>query len=209
MAAILSRPQCAVSQEPEKSASYRYKRWPVMRALWQAAHGLRRVDFRKIYPNWHQHKLSDYKTDNWQNYHNWTDITIRQYTSALCDCLVNWKLYSSDVNSVRFTFSKISYIKLIEFTGNKANLRDLIAATGLVILLKYGSNCQSFCPWNLEIWRMTLKNNRAPLPHYVKHCASFQSHRRIQTGVTVWKRSIRVKIGDFLSRVTLKFDGWS
>ena len=49
---------------------------------------------------------------------------------------------------------------------------------------------------------------RAPLLYYVKLCASFQSHGWIQTGVTVWKRSIRVKIGDFLSCVTLKFDGW-
>ena len=39
-------------------------------------------------------------------------------------------------------------------------------------------------------------------------CASFHSHQWIQTGVTVQKRPIRVKIGDFLSRVTLKFDGW-
>ena len=31
----------------------------------------------------------------------------------------------------------------------------------------------------------------------------------IQTGVTVWKSSIRVKIGDLLSRVTLKFYGWA
>ena len=39
-------------------------------------------------------------------------------------------------------------------------------------------------------------------------CASFHSHQWIQTGVTVQKRPIRVKIGDFLSRVTLKLDGW-
>ena len=55
---------------------------------------------------------------------------------------------------------------------------------------------------------MTLKNDRAPLLYYIKLCASFQSHRWIQTGVTVRKRSIRVKIGDFLFRVTLKFDEW-
>ena len=51
---------------------------------------------------------------------------------------------------------------------NKANLRDLIAVTGLVILLKLDSN------------------------------------RR----VTVWKRLIWVKIDDFFSCVTLKFDVW-
>ena len=45
---------------------------------------------------------------------------------------------------------------------------------------------------------MTSKNNRAPLLYYIKLCASFQIYRRTQTGVTVRKRSIRVKIGDFL-----------
>ena len=55
---------------------------------------------------------------------------------------------------------------------------------------------------------MTLKYNRAPLLYYIKLCASFQIHQWIKTGVTVRKRSNQVKIGDFWSRVTLKFDGW-
>ena len=55
---------------------------------------------------------------------------------------------------------------------------------------------------------MTLKNNRAPLLYYIKLCAAIESHWYIQTGVTVRKHSIRVKIGNFLSRVTLKIDGW-
>ena len=84
----------------------------------------------------------------------------------------------------------------------------LIAATRLVILLKLDSNRRFFIPCDLEIWWMTLKNNRAPLRYYIKVCASFQIHRWIQTGVTAGKRSIQVKIRDFLSRVTLKFDGW-
>ena len=54
---------------------------------------------------------------------------------------------------------------------------------------------------------MAIKNNRALL-YYAKLCTSFQIHRWFQTGVTVQKHSIRVKIGDILSRVTLKFDGW-
>ena len=65
-----------------------------------------------------------------------------------------------------------------------------------------------FVPCDLEIWWMTLKNNRAPLLCRFKLCASFHSHRSFQTKVTVWKHSIWVKIGDLLSRVTLKFDGW-
>ena len=97
---------------------------------------------------------------------------------------------------------------------------------------------QFLVPCDLEIWRMTLKNNRAPLLSNIKLYVSFHHHMWIQTGVTVrkrlswvvtsvtltfdlrpwsfaWtlpskvqKRSIRVDIGDMLSRVTLKFDGW-
>ena len=55
---------------------------------------------------------------------------------------------------------------------------------------------------------MTFKNNRTPLVCYFKLCAAFRSHWWIQTGVTVRKRPIWVKINDFFSRVTLKFDGW-
>ena len=61
---------------------------------------------------------------------------------------------------------------------------------------------------DLEIWQMTLKNNRAPLLWCFKLCASFHSHWWIQTGVTVRKHQIWVKINKFFSRVTLKFDGW-
>ena len=71
-----------------------------------------------------------------------------------------------------------------------------------------GQNCQFFVPRDLEIWWMTLKNNRAPLLYNVKLCASFQIHRWFKIWVTVRKLSIWVKIADFLSRVTLKFDGW-
>ena len=93
-------------------------------------------------------------------------------------------------------------------TLNKANLKDLIAATGLVILLKFYPNHRFFSPCDLEIWWMTSKNNRAPLIYYIRLCASFQILRWIKTEVTVRKCSIRVNIGHFLSCVTLKFHGW-
>ena len=113
---------------------------------------------------------------------------------------------------------------------------ELIAATCLVILLKLNKNCRfispciisnssvnsnwSHCPetlnscqsrWyfvtcDLEIWWMTLRNNRAHLLCCFKRCASFNSHRWIHTKVTVRKRSFWVKIADFLSHV--KFDKW-
>ena len=50
---------------------------------------------------------------------------------------------------------------------------------------------------------MTLRNNTAYLLYYVKLCASFRINQWIQIGVKV-----RVKIGDILPRVSLKFDGW-
>ena len=70
-----------------------------------------------------------------------------------------------------------------------------------------------FIPSVLVIWRMTLKNNRAPLLCYFKLCAWFHSHRSIQTGVMARKCQLRVKIGDFfvpcdleIWRMTLKND---
>ena len=55
---------------------------------------------------------------------------------------------------------------------------------------------------------MTLKNNRAPLLFYFKLVASFRNHWCIETWVTVRKRPIWVKIDNFFSRVTSKFDVW-
>ena len=74
--------------------------------------------------------------------------------------------------------------------------------------LNLGQSWRFFVRCDLEIWWMTLENNRAPLLYYIKLCASFQIHQWIQTEVTVRKRSIWVKIGNFLSCVTLKFDVW-
>ena len=87
-----------------------------------------------------------------------------------------------------------------QLTINKANLRDLIAATGLVILLKLDSNRRFFA-------RVTLKFDGWPrkvirhvcLLYHIKLCVSFQIHQWIQTGVTVRKRPIWVKIDDFLA----------
>ena len=63
--------------------------------------------------------------------------------------------------------------------------------------LNSGQNRQFFVLCDLEIWPMTLKNNRAPLLCCIKLCALFHSHQWIQTKVTVRKRLIRVKIGNF------------
>ena len=99
----------------------------------------------------------------------------------------------------------------VAFICNKANRRDLIAATGLVILLKLDSKHRFFSPCDLKIQWMTPKNYRATLVYYIKLCASFQIHQWIQTGVTARKRPICVKIDNFFEpcdlaiwRMTLK-----
>ena len=79
---------------------------------------------------------------------------------------------------------------------DKANLRDLIAVTRLVILLKLDSNRRFFSPWELEIWWMTSKKNRAPLPSMNSNWS--YSPETLSTGQNLC----------FLSRMTLKFDRW-
>ena len=71
-----------------------------------------------------------------------------------------------------------------------------------------GQNRWCFVQCDLEIWWMTLENNRASLLCCFKLCAAFHSHRWIQAGVTVRKCPIWVKFDYFWSCVTLKFDGW-
>ena len=79
-------------------------------------------------------------------------------------------------------------------------------------ILKSGKNWQFFFVWrDLENWRMTLKNNRAPLQCGFNLFASFHSQCWIETGATVLKRPIWVKIEDFfypcdleIWRMTLK-----
>ena len=62
---------------------------------------------------------------------------------------------------------------------------------------QFGSNSTNFEPCDLQIWRMTLKKNGAPLLGYLQLCALFRSQWWIQAGDTVWKLPIWVKIDDF------------
>ena len=102
-----------------------------------------------------------------------------------------WSTYVS-VNRIIVCFG--NSLSLVRDQTNKANLRNFIAATGLVILLKLDSNCQfsTHVTLNFDGWP------RNTIGHlFYTTCASFQIHQWIQTGVKVWNRSIRVKIGDF------------
>ena len=63
-------------------------------------------------------------------------------------------------------------------------------------------------PCDLAIRQMTLKNIGTPLLCYLKLCASFRSHRGIQTEITIQEPPSLAKLAILLCRVTLKFDGW-
>ena len=73
-----------------------------------------------------------------------------------------------------------------KFFWNKANLRDLIAAS-----LVWGPNWRFFVLCDLEIWRI---NNRVLCLCYLHH---FKAIGEFKHKFTVWKRPIQVKISDF------------
>ena len=66
-----------------------------------------------------------------------------------------------------------------------------------------GQNRRFFEPCDLEIWWMTLENNRAPLLSIIKLYASFHHHMWVKIGVIVRKRLSWV-----VTSVTLTFDLW-
>ena len=73
---------------------------------------------------------------------------------------------------------------------------------------EFGSKSQFFVPCDLEIWRVTLKNNRAPLLCYFKICASFFAMGELNWGYSPETPNLGQN-QPFFSRMTLKFDGWS
>ena len=92
---------------------------------------------------------------------------------------------------------------------NKANLRDLIAATGLVILLKLDSSHPLFSMCNLEIWWMTPGKQQgtssiAHKPLCIITNQLVKSNWQLQSG----NAQFGSKSAIYLSHVTLKFDGW-
>ena len=93
---------------------------------------------------------------------------------------------------------------------NKANLRDLIVATGLVILLKLDSNRWFFNLYDLEIWWMT---SQKIIGHLFYIASSFVHHLKILGEFKLELLSGNAQFGSksaiFVSRGNLKFDGWS
>ena len=70
------------------------------------------------------------------------------------------------------------------------------------------NQCVFFVPCDLEIWRMTLKKDRAPFLTYSKFVHHFVVNGEFKLELRAWKCPICVKIIAFF-HVTLIFDGWS
>ena len=109
-------------------------------------------------------------------------------------------LYMYEINTYKVAF----------YDWNKANLRDWIAATGLVILLQSDSNRRCFSPCDLEIWQMTFKNNRAHFLCYFKLCASFlhfvaigEFKLELQSGNAQLRMTFKNNSAPFLSNIKL------
>ena len=77
--------------------------------------------------------------------------------------------------------------------------------------LNSGQNWRLFIPCDLEIWWMTLENNRAPLLYYIKLCASISEFKlKLQSANAQLgsKSAIFFPVWPSNSRVTFKFDIW-
>ena len=116
-----------------------------------------------------------------------------------CDLEIQWMTLKN--NSAHFLY----YIKLFAWFQSYLLIQTLVTVWKHFIRVKIG-NFLVLC--DLEIWRMTLNNNKALLLCCFKLGASFQSRQWIKTGDTVQKLPICVKIGDFLYSVTMKFYRW-
>ena len=91
------------------------------------------------------------------------------------------------------------------FYSTSSFVHHIIPISELKLELQSGNNLGRKCQFCVPC---DLKSNGPPLLCYFKLCASFHSHMSFQTGVTVRKRPIRVKIDDFFPVWPRKFDGW-
>ena len=127
-----------------------------------------------------------YKKHTWQ-----TSPTFSGHFTLQAEPKINWNNYISMVLWACFS-NKVCIYQTRQIWGIW-KLRPAYAPE----TPNLGQNWWCFVPCDLEIWWMTLENNRASLLCCFKLCATFHSHWWIQTWVTVRKRPIWVKIDDF------------
>ena len=154
------------------------------------------------------------KFDRWPQKPQGTSSMLRQALCIISKQLVNsnWSYSPETPNSAqnrRFILSRMTLkfdrwpwktIGLL-FYATSSFVHHFVAISEFKLELQSvnpqcGSKLAIFFPCDLEFWQMTLKNNGAPILIYLKLCAWFCSHWCIQTGVTIRKRPVWVKIDD-------------
>ena len=125
--------------------------------------------------------------------HQWilTPVTVRK-RPILC---ANWRFFSCvTLKFGRWPWKTIGH--LFYTTSSFVHHFKAIGKSKLKLQsgnAQFGSKSAIFAPCDLEIWQMTLKNNRAPLLYCFKPYASFHSHQWILPGVTVRKLPLGAK----------------
>ena len=106
------------------------------------------------------------RTNGWANHRDAGDLRRHRVHFGVTEMSVNYVIIGFDDRCHLFgakpLFGQIRTLLSIWAKGtsfsekcknkNKANLRDLIDATGMVILLEIELKSSIFCPCNLEIW---------------------------------------------------------
>ena len=140
---------------------------------------------------------------------NWTDDLVKQYATSsmllLSLCLIDqFKLEQQHGNAI-FGPKSLFFLSHVTLKLYRWHWKTIFPCCsqfcapfhshqtiqlGVTVRKRqiWVTNSNLFVRCDLELWQMTLKNNRAPLICHIKLCASFHCHMWIQTGVTVQKR---------------------
>ena len=109
----------------------------------------------------------------------------------LCDLEIWWMTPKNNKTCLLY------YIKLCVSFQIHQWIQTGVTVRKRPIWIKFNDFFSHHKPCDLAIRCMTLKKNRAPILCYFKICASFRTHWWIQTGATVQKCPIWVKINIF------------
>ena len=96
-----------------------------------------------------------------------------------------WVLFDLEIWWTTLTYDRTPLLCHLKLCTSFCSHRSI--QTGVTVQKSFRWKSAIFVLFDLEIWQVTLKNNRVPLQCYFKLCASFHRHLWIQTGVTVRK----------------------
>ena len=157
------------------------------------------------FDEWHRKTIRHlfYTTSNFvHHFKSIGEFKIWSHSPEMLNSGKNWRFFVPCDLEIWWMILKNNRVPLLYYVKLCASLQiHWWSQTWVTVWIRSSrvKNCDLFVPRDLENWRMTLKDNRAPLLCCFKLCASFHSQWWIQTGDTVRKLPIWVKIDDFLA----------